>query len=169
MHECDEVCWLTENLCTNIWTQDWSSTGTCEPQCTVWCVANMAASCGWRAWLQLTNAGVGAHHQHGEVGAVAGETEDGGLQVLVVSGEVDEGDHLGRALADLLSCPRLTVVHNLFDTRQDDEAFKITRGADMCSGKLCGNLNIRLEYFFWSFQRLSWTHHQKYSKQILHQ
>ena len=78
------------------------------------------------AWLQLTNAGVGAHHQHGEVGAVAGEAEDGGLQVLVVSGEVDEGDHLGRALADLLSRPRVTVVHDLLDTRQDDEAFKLT-------------------------------------------
>lgn len=68
------------------------------------------------AWLQLTDAGVGAHHQHGEVGAVAGEAEDGRLQVLVVSGQIDEGDHLGGALTDLLSCPRLAVVHNLQKT-----------------------------------------------------
>lgn len=64
-------------------------------------------------WLQLTDAGVGAHHQHGEVGTVAGEAEDGRLQVLVVSGQIDEGDHLGGALADLLRCPRLAVVHHL--------------------------------------------------------
>lgn len=62
---------------------------------------------------QLTDAGVGAHHQHGEVGTVAGEAEDGGLQVLVVTGEIDEGDHLGGALADLLGRAGLAVVHDL--------------------------------------------------------
>lgn len=66
--------------------------------------------------MRLTDAGVGAHHQHSKVGAVAGEAEDGGLQVLVVSSQIDEGDHLRGALTDLLSCPRLAVVHNLQDT-----------------------------------------------------
>lgn len=66
----------------------------------------------WRA-LRLTDAGVGTHNQHGEVGAVAGEAEDGGLQVLVVSCQIDEGDHLGGALADLLRRPRLAVVDDL--------------------------------------------------------
>lgn len=70
--------------------------------------------------LPLTNAGVGAHHQHGEVGAVAGEAEDGGLQVLVVSGQINEGDHLGRALADLLRCARLAVVHHLHGDQKAD-------------------------------------------------
>lgn len=52
--------------------------------------------------MQLTDAGVGAHYQHGEVRAVAGESKNGGLQVFVVSRQVDESDHLGGALADLL-------------------------------------------------------------------
>ena len=55
--------------------------------------------------LVLTHAGVGAHHQHGEVGAVACEAKDGGLQVLVVSSQVNESDHLGGALTDLLCRP----------------------------------------------------------------
>lgn len=61
----------------------------------------------------LTNAGVGAHHQHGEVGAVAGEAENSRFQVLMVSGQINEGDHLGGALTDLLGCPGLAVVHYL--------------------------------------------------------
>lgn len=61
----------------------------------------------------LTDAGVGAHHQHGKVGAVAGEAENGRFQVLVVSGQINEGDHLGGALTDLLGCPGLAVVHYL--------------------------------------------------------
>ena len=67
-------------------------------------------------WLELTDASVSAHYQHGKVGAIAREAEDGGLQILMVSRQVDESDHLGRALADLLSCPRLTVVHHLHNT-----------------------------------------------------
>ena len=62
---------------------------------------------------QPTNAGVCTDDQHGEVRAVAGEAEDGGLQVLVVSRQVDEGDHFRGALTDLLCCPRLAVVHHL--------------------------------------------------------
>lgn len=61
----------------------------------------------------LTNAGVGAHHQHGEVGAVAGEAENSRFQVLVVSGQINKGDHLGGALADLLGCPGVAVVDYL--------------------------------------------------------
>lgn len=63
--------------------------------------------------MRLTDAGVGAHYQHGEVRAVAGQSKNGGLQVFVVSGQVDERDHLGGALADLLGGARLAVVHHL--------------------------------------------------------
>lgn len=72
----------------------------------------------------LTDACVGAHHQHGKVRAIAGEAEDGGLQVLVVSCEVDEGDHLGGALADLLRCPRLAVIHNLSQVKYKQAPLK---------------------------------------------
>lgn len=41
------------------------------------------------------------HHEHAEVGQVARHAEDSGLQVLLVAGQVDEGDHLGGLLADL--------------------------------------------------------------------
>ena len=60
-----------------------------------------------------TYAGVGADHQHGEVGSVAEQAEDGGLQVLVVAGQVHEGNHLRRVLTDLLCRARITVVHHL--------------------------------------------------------
>lgn len=77
-------------------------------------------SSGWRG-QQLTYTRVGAHHQHGEVRAVAGQTKDGGLQVLVVTCQVNEGDHFGGALTDLLGCSGLAVVHHLNDTRKQRE------------------------------------------------
>lgn len=77
----------------------------------------------------LTDARVGAHHQHGEVGAVAGEAENGGLQVLVVSSQIDEGDHLGGALTDLLRRPRLAVVDHL---KHDQEEEHLTSLACRC-------------------------------------
>lgn len=52
-----------------------------------------------------TNASVGADEQQGAVGTVRGEAEDGGVQVLVVACQVDEGDHLGAALTDLFCRP----------------------------------------------------------------
>lgn len=44
-----------------------------------------------------------SHHEHTEVGQVSGHAKHGGLQVLLVTGQVDEGDDLGGALANL--CP----------------------------------------------------------------
>ena len=48
------------------------------------------------------DAAVGRDHQHGVVRRVARQAEHGGLQVLAVSGQVNEGDQLGGLLADLL-------------------------------------------------------------------
>lgn len=69
--------------------------------------------CHLLVMVLLTDASVGAHHQHGKVRAVAGEAENGRFQVLVVSGQIDESDHLGGALTDLLGRPGLAVVHYL--------------------------------------------------------
>lgn len=55
--------------------------------------------------LARTDPSVSADEQQGAVGAVRGEAEDGGVEVLVVAGQVDEGDHLGAAFADLFCRP----------------------------------------------------------------
>ena len=65
--------------------------------------------------LPLTDAGAGADDEHGEVRRVAGQAEDGRLQVLVVSAEVNECDQLRGRLADVLGGPLVAVVHQLTD------------------------------------------------------
>lgn len=52
-----------------------------------------------------TNPSVSTDEEQGTVGTVGGEAEDGGVQVLVVACQVDEGDHLGAAFADLFCRP----------------------------------------------------------------
>lgn len=66
---------------------------------------------------RLTNAGVGANHQHGKIRTVAGEAEDGCFQVLVVASQVDERDHLGGTLTDLFCCSGVTVIYHLRNMR----------------------------------------------------
>lgn len=61
----------------------------------------------------LTNASICADDQHSKIWTVAGEAKDGGLQVLVVTRKINECDHFGGTLANLLRCPRLAVIHNL--------------------------------------------------------
>lgn len=63
--------------------------------------------------LKLTNAGVCADDQYSEIWTVAGEAKDGGLQVLMVTCQIDECDHFRGTLTNLLCCPRLAVIHNL--------------------------------------------------------
>jgi hypothetical protein len=58
------------------------------------------------------NARVGADDQHHVVRGVAGEAEDGRVQVLVVAGEVDEGDELRRGPGDLFSRLAAVVVYD---------------------------------------------------------
>lgn len=53
----------------------------------------------------LTNASVGTNKEQGTVRTVGGEAKDGGVQILVVACQVDEGDHLGAALTDLFCGP----------------------------------------------------------------
>ena len=53
----------------------------------------------------LTDPSVCTDEKQGAVGAVGGEAKDGGVQVLVVACQVDEGDHLGAALTDLFCRP----------------------------------------------------------------
>ena len=48
------------------------------------------------------DAHVGADHQHGVVGTVAGHAEHGRLQVAFVASQVNERDHFGRLLANIL-------------------------------------------------------------------
>lgn len=80
------------------------------------------ATGGWSAhrqtpacfnWSTLTNASICADDQHSEIRAVAGEAEDGGLKVLVVTGQINECDHFRGTFTNLLCCPRLAVIHNL--------------------------------------------------------
>lgn len=52
-----------------------------------------------------TDSSVGTDEEQGTVGAVGGEAKDGGVQVFMVARQVDEGDHLGAALADLFCSP----------------------------------------------------------------
>lgn len=63
--------------------------------------------------LILTNASICADDQHSEIRAVAGEAKDGGLQVLVVTRQINECDHFRGTLTNLLCCSGLTVIHNL--------------------------------------------------------
>lgn len=60
-----------------------------------------------------TNPSVCANNQHSKIWTVAGEAKNGGFQVLVVTGQINECDHFGGTLTDLLSCPRLAVIYNL--------------------------------------------------------
>jgi len=55
------------------------------------------------------------HHEHAEVGQVARHAEHGGLQVLLVSGQVDEGDDLGGLLTDLGPVQTAAVAVGLVD------------------------------------------------------
>ena len=48
---------------------------------------------------RLTHARIGSNDQHGEVGSASGKTKHGGLEVLVMSGQIDEGDELGGCFA----------------------------------------------------------------------
>jgi hypothetical protein len=52
-----------------------------------------------------TDPSVGTDEEQGAVRAIGGEAKDGGMQVLVVARQVDEGDHLRAALTDLFCCP----------------------------------------------------------------
>lgn len=55
--------------------------------------------------VSRTDSSVRTDEEQGTVGAVGGEAKDGGMQVLMVARQVDEGDHLGAALADLFCSP----------------------------------------------------------------
>lgn len=55
--------------------------------------------------VSRTDSSVGTDEEQGTVGAVGGEAKDGGVQVFMVTCQVDEGDHLGAALADLFCSP----------------------------------------------------------------
>lgn len=47
-------------------------------------------------------ASVGADDEHDKVGGAGGEAEEGGFEVLLVAGQVDEGNDLGGFVADLV-------------------------------------------------------------------
>lgn len=55
--------------------------------------------------VSRTDSSVSADKEQGTVRAVGGEAKDGGVQVFMVAGQVDEGDHLGAALADFFCSP----------------------------------------------------------------
>lgn len=42
-----------------------------------------------------------SHHEHAEVGQVSSHAEDSGFEVLLVAGQVDEGDDFWGFLTDL--------------------------------------------------------------------
>ena len=55
--------------------------------------------------VSCTDSSVGADKEQGTVWTVGGEAKDGGMEVLVVACQVDEGDHLGATFTDLFCCP----------------------------------------------------------------
>lgn len=57
------------------------------------------------AQVSRTDSSVGTDEEQGTVRAVGGEAEDGGVQVFMVARQVNEGDHLGAAFADLFCSP----------------------------------------------------------------
>lgn len=77
-------------------------------------------------------------HEHAEVGQVSCHAKDGGLEVLLVAGQVNEGDDLGGFLADLgpVQASSMTVwlVHYLGD-RQRGQSF--TPGTVSISLPIC--------------------------------
>ena len=48
---------------------------------------------------ELTHARVGSHDQHGEIGSTSVKTKHGGLEVLVMSSQINKGDELGGRFA----------------------------------------------------------------------
>lgn len=88
-----------------------------------WCCSQLWGAQGRRASAppfalplcsgSRTDSSVGTDEEQGAVGAVGGEAEDGGVQVFVVARQVNEGDHLGAAFADLFCGPRVAVIHHL--------------------------------------------------------
>lgn len=79
-----------------IWLPGLRRSGTAESE---------PASSPTPAPMPRTNPSVSTDEEQGAVRAVRGEAEDGGVQVLVVASQVDEGDHLGAALTDLFCRP----------------------------------------------------------------
>ena len=51
---------------------------------------------------QLTHSRVCTHHKHGKIRAVGSKPKYGRLDVLLVAGQVNEGDKLGGSLTDFL-------------------------------------------------------------------
>lgn len=63
--------------------------------------------------LILTNTSICTDNKHGKIRTVAGKAKDGGLQVLVVTCQIDERDHFRGTLTDLLCRSGLAVIDNL--------------------------------------------------------
>ena len=57
-----------------------------------------------------TYSSAGADHKHGEVRRVARQAEDGRLEVLGVTTEIDQSDEFSRVLANLFHRARFTVI-----------------------------------------------------------
>ena len=66
-----------------------------------------------------------AHHEHAEVGQVSRHAEHGGLEVLLVAGQVDEGDDLWGFLTDLgpvqAAAVAVWLVHHLTERKEQTE------------------------------------------------
>lgn len=52
-------------------------------------------------FCHANDSSVGAHHQHAEVRSMACHSKDGGLEVLLVAGQINEGDDFCRGSADV--------------------------------------------------------------------